>query len=68
MSVLWNYFAHREEKSKTAERNLSNVSGIGCFNITNLLKPLQQHQEKEYEDFLQSTSAKKLRHIRARNS
>lgn len=35
------------------------VGSTGRFNTTNSIKHLQKHHGKEYEDFLQSTSAKK---------
>lgn len=49
----------KEGKSNTAECNLCNTSFARGGSTTNLIKHLQKHHGKEYEDFLQSTSAKK---------
>lgn len=65
MSAVWNYFARKEGKSNTAVCNLCNASvsrggsSTGHYNTTNLIKHLQKHHGKEYEEFLQSTSTKK---------
>ncbi|XP_065109329.1 zinc finger BED domain-containing protein 4-like [Paramisgurnus dabryanus] len=63
MSAVWSYFTVKDEKNK-AECNQCKVSVLrgGCgrnLNTTNLIKHLQKHHVKQYEEFKQTTSAKK---------
>ncbi|KAI7792535.1 putative zinc finger BED domain-containing protein 4-like [Triplophysa rosa] len=63
MSAVWKYFTVKGEKSQ-AECNVCNVSVLrggkaGNYNTTNLIKHLHKHHLKQYEEFMQTTSAKK---------
>lgn len=64
-SAVWTYFRLPDEGSKTAECNLCNasVSRGGStksnFNTSSLIKHLRKHHAQEYEEYIQTTRAKK---------